>query len=114
MLIVVVNIVVLISKGPDRLAGCRLKICLGRTELTGTLTTETTAETILDVMSEQGHVYELSLKVKKRDDFNKTPCCGPKFITTTALAHSGTTYPESGSGSGILCIFDPWRGSGPG
>jgi hypothetical protein len=62
LLLVVVNIVVMTRKGPGRLAGCSFKISLGRTELT--LTTETTAETILDVMSEQGHVYELSLKEK--------------------------------------------------
>ncbi len=69
------------------------------------MTTETTAETILDVMSEQGHVYELSLKVKTRDDF-KTPCWGTKFITTEALAHSSVADLDPG-----YCAFLT-RGSG--
>jgi hypothetical protein len=60
------------------------------------LTTETTAETILDVMSEQGHVYELSLKVKTRDDF-KTLCRGTKFMTAKALARSNVADPNLGS-----------------
>ncbi len=101
--VVAVNLVVFIKKGPGGLAVCRFKICLGRNELT--FTTETTAETILDVMSEQGHVYELSLKVKTRDDF-KTPCWGAKFIKTKVLAHSSVADPG-------YCAFwpqDPERG----
>jgi hypothetical protein len=83
-----------ISKGPGRLTRSSFKISLRRNKLT--LTTETTADTILDVMSEQGHVYELSLKVKTTDSF-KTPCWGTKFITTKALAHSSVADADPGS-----------------